>query len=40
MVKKKGRPLAKIKMRGIKGLTPRGFKIIKVNKKKITFKKK
>ncbi len=37
---KKGRPLAEIKIRNIKGITPKGFKMYKINKKKIIFKKK
>ncbi len=38
--KKKGRPLANFKIRSIKGITPKGFKMDKMNKKKIFFKKK
>ncbi len=40
--KKKGRPLAMIKIRGIKSITPKGFKIHEVNVKinKIIFKRK
>ncbi len=37
---KKGRPLSKVKVRGIKGLTPRGFRIHKINKDKLVFKKR
>lgn len=38
--KKRGRPLANFKVRSIKGITPKGFKIDKINRKKIIFKKK
>ena len=36
---KKGRPLANLKIRSIKGITPRGFKIHKIQKKRMIFKK-
>ena len=39
-LKKKGRPLAIIKVRGMKGITPKGFKMHKIKKQKIFFKKK
>ncbi len=38
--KKKGRPRASFKVRGIKGLTPKGFTFHKIKKRKIIFKKK
>lgn len=38
--KKKGRPKASFKVRGIKGLTPKGFRFVKKNKGKLIFKKK
>ncbi len=38
--KKKGRPLGIFKIRGIEGITPRGFKMHKINIRRITFKKK
>lgn len=39
-VKKKGRPSASFKVRGIKGLTPKGFVFHEIKKQKIIFKKK
>lgn len=38
--KKKGRPNAVFKVRGIKGLTPKGYKFIEHKKGKLVFKKK
>lgn len=40
--KKKGRPKQSFKMRSIKGMTPKGFELHKIDgkKKKIIFKKK
>ena len=38
--KKKGRPSVTFKVRGIKGLTPKGFEFHAIEKKKIIFKKK
>lgn len=37
---KKGRPYQEYKVRSIKGITPRGFKIHEVKKNKIIFKRK
>ncbi len=39
---KKGRPLTNFKIRNIKGITPKGFKIKEINVKinKIIFKRK
>jgi len=37
---KKGRPLAKIKVRGIRGMTPKGFEMDKIKREKIFFKRK
>ncbi len=38
--KKRGRPLAMIKIRRMKSITPKGFKIKEINVNKIIFKKK
>ena len=42
VAKVKGRPKAEFKIRGIKGITPKGFKLHKINmkKKKVVFKRK
>jgi len=37
--KKRGRPLADIKVRSVKGITPKGFEMQNLNKKMITFRK-
>ncbi len=37
---KSGRPLADIKIRTIKGVTPKGFRIFKIRGEIILFKKK
>ncbi len=39
-LKKKGRPSVMFKVRGIKGLTPKGFTFHEIKKEKIIFKKK
>ena len=39
-VKKKGRPSVTFKVRGIKGLTPKGFIFHKIKEQNIIFKKK
>jgi len=38
--KKKGRPRASFKIRGIKGLTPKGYRFVTKKKGKLIFKKR
>lgn len=38
--KKKGRPKASMKVRSIRGLTPKGFKYVEHKEGKLIFKKK
>ncbi len=36
---KRGRPLREYKVRGIKGMTPRGFEFYEINEDEILFKR-